>query len=610
METENERIPYLREKTACLTTSPGVYLMKAQSGLIIYIGKAKNLRNRVTSYFRRNPDHTVKVAKMVSQVYDYDFIVTDSEYEALVLECSLIKQHKPKYNILLKDDKGYSYIRISPPPFARITAVKQLRQDGANYLGPYTSGFVTTQTVDEVNRVFRLPTCNQRFPQACGKSRPCLNYHIRRCMGVCQGKITAEAYAALISEAEAFIKAGGEASVVRLTAEMNHAAENLQFERAAELRDRISAIRRAGETQKIIDPDLVDTDLIATAQSDTESAIAVLMFRHGRLLDKVVHRFGAQACDESLLDAFLPQFYREREDIPKLVLTENAVQDAVLLADWLSERAGHAVHVETRQRGDAFRRLQMAKSNAAEAISLRMDRSAKDLLALEELGRVLGMPKPPMYIEAYDISNLSSSAMVAGMVVFENGRPLKKAYKRFSVRETMIQNDYACMREVLERRFREYQQGENAGFARLPDLILLDGGQGQVGAVAPVLQTLGITVPLFGMVKDNKHRTRAIATGGGEISLTGRQAAFHLLTRIQDEVHRFSVAYMHAKHQKSSYALSLTSVRGIGEKKAQKLMLAFKTREALKAATAEELARIAGVSAETAQALLAAISEL
>lgn len=604
----NPRLPYLREKTAGLTTSPGVYLMKLENGFIIYIGKAKNLKNRVTSYFRQHPDHTPKVAKMVSQVYDYDFIVTDSEYEALVLECSLIKQHKPKYNILLKDDKGYHYIKISKPPFSRITAEKQYSDQDGTYLGPYTSGFVTRQTVDEVNRVFQLPTCHKRFGAGAPRSRPCLNYHIQQCMGVCRGKISAKEYDERIAEAIAYIRSGSVASVERLSTQMEAAAAALDFERAAQLRDRIRAIQKAGESQKIIDPDLMDTDILATAQNAEECAVAVLMFRDGRLFDKVSYTFSE--CEESILDAFVPQFYRDKTDIPKLILLEQNLTDAALYAQLLAKQAGHAVHLETRQKGDAWKRIQMAKSNAAEALSIRSDRSAKEVLALEELAKLLGLPKPPLYIEAYDISNLSSTAMVAGMVVFENGRPLKQAYKRFSIKETMIQNDYACMHEVLRRRFQEYQTGTDTGFARMPDLILLDGGRGQVNAVAPALRELGIQVPLFGMVKDNKHRTRAIATGGGELMLSSKQSAFQLVTRIQDEVHRFSVSFMHQKHKKSSYALTLTQIKGIGIKKAQKLITTYKTKEALLHASPEELAKTAGVSAQTADALYALIQEM
>ncbi len=596
----NERMPYLREKTAQLTTSPGVYLMKDEKGGIIYIGKAKNLKNRVSSYFRVSADHTPKVAKMVSHVWDYDFIVTDSEYEALLLECSLIKQHKPHYNILLKDDKGYHYIKISNEKFPRITAEKQKAGEGL-YIGPYTGGFVTKSTVEEVNTVFRLPTCQKKFPQMFRKGRPCLNYHIKRCMGLCQGKISQEQYGEIIEQAIAYIRSGSSASVERMEQEMERAAEALDFERAAMLRDRIRAIQKAGQSQKIIDNQFRDADVIASAESQDELCISVLMYRGGRLHDKQSFRFSDHA-DDAGLDSFLAQFYHSRTDLPKIILLENAVPDMELLTELFSAQAGFRVKLHVPQRGNGMQLIRMSKQNAVEQIAVHTNRTGKELLAVEALGRLLGMPQVPNYIEAYDISNLASESMVAGMVVFENGRPLKKAYKRFTIKESFLQNDYACMQEVIRRRLSHLHDDSDEGFSRKPDLILLDGGRGHVNAVAPIIQELAPDIALYGMVKDSKHRTRAIATGGGEISVSGTQNAFHLLTRIQDEVHRYSVAFMHSKHKKRSFASELTQVEGIGEKLAQKLMLHFKTKELLLEADTETLAA-AGIPRKTAERL-------
>ncbi|MBR3268336.1 MAG: excinuclease ABC subunit UvrC [Oscillospiraceae bacterium] len=616
----NPRLPFLQQKTAVLTTSPGVYIMKNAQGKIIYIGKAKNLRSRVTGYFRDHPDHTPKTAKMVSQVYDYDFIVTASEYEALILECSLIKQHKPPYNILLKDDKGYHYIRISPPPYSRITAELHANETGT-YLGPYMSGFTARQTVDAVNRMFRLPTCSKPFPEAFRKQRPCLNYHIGQCMGVCKGNIPQEVYEEAVADAVRFIRSGGDRTVSELEQRMTAAAERLDFEEAARLRDRIAAIRSAGEKQDIMDAVSADTDIIGTAESNDTTVISVLNYRSGRLYDQNTFVLTGEALSGKPLDEFLPQYYSDKtgKDLPRIILVEELPEETELLCSMLAERAGHAVSVEQPVRGARHRLLQKAKQNAGEKLSIKAGRTGKELLALEELARVLGLEKPPLRIESYDISNLSSSAMVAGMVVFENGRPLKSAYRRFSVKELNQQNDYAAMQEIIRRRFQEYRKAaaedipekntENA-FGILPDLILLDGGKTHVGAIAPVLAEFGLQIPLFGMVKDQKHRTRAIATGGGEISVREKQAAFALLTRIQDEVHRFAVTYMKSRHQKSSYALTLTQVPGIGEKKAQKLLITYKTRAALKAATPEQLAKTAGISADTAQKLFELIREL
>lgn len=624
----NPNLPALRAKTRELTTSPGVYLMRDKTGKVIYVGKAKNLRNRVTSYFRENSSDPLlphaellpKVYKMVSQVQNYDFIVTDTEYEALVLECSLIKQYNPKYNILLKDDKGYHYIRISGGAWPRITAEKQdTTQKGDVLLGPYISGYTVTQAVEEVNRVFQLPTCQKKFPNDLGKGRPCLNYHIKKCMGVCRGRISEEEYGRIVKEAVLYIRQGSADSVKQMTSAMEAAAEAMDFERAALLRDRIAAIQRAADTQKIIMNDMKNADVIATARNGDHVAAAVLIYRNGRLHDKVVYFLGEN--DDALLEDFLTQYYSQEMNYgyPKAILLERELDNDTmeLLERLLRERVTHQIPISVPKRGDNLSLIQMAKNNASEYLSFKVGRTGKEIVALEELGKILGLEEPPQYIEAYDISNLASQSMVAGMVVFENGRPLKKAYKRFSIKNVAIQNDLACMREVLERRFLRYLESnsslENAlsskkepvsddteeseeGFARLPDLILLDGGQGQVNAVTPILRQMGILVPVFGMVKDNKHRTRAIAAAGEEITISDKKQAFFLLTRIQDEVHRFAITYQRQKHQKQSFALELTNIYGIGNKKALKLIQTFKTREALLNASPEELARVAKVS--------------
>lgn len=598
----NERLPYLREKTSLLTTSPGVYRMRDKTGHIIYIGKAKNLRNRVTSYFCKSPDHTPKVAKMVSNVYDYDFIVTDSEYEALVLECSLIKQHKPKYNILLKDDKGYSYIKISNEQYPRITYELQKNGEG-KYIGPYTSSFVASQTAKEVNRVFMLPTCKKVFPRDFGKGRPCLNFHIKQCMGLCTGKISCDEYNSIIQQAEEYIASGSEASVESLTVKMNEAAENLEFERAAALRDRINAIKRAADSQKIINEDMRDTDIIAAAQNGSNACVAILQYRGGRLTDRSELPVGEIDDTAVMIQDFILAFYTTPESIPREIITEEEIPDAEMITRLLREKSGHAVDIFSRTRGKGLKLITMAKENASESLAIKVGRTGAEIVALEQLAKLLGLENPPMYIESYDISNLASSAMVAGMIVFENGRPNKKAYKRFSIKETAIQNDYASMREVLQRRFRHYKDENETdeGFCRLPDLILLDGGKGQVNAVEPILREMGINVPLFGMVKDNKHRTRAIATGGGEIAISENKAAFMLLTRIQDEVHRYSITYQRKKHSKQSFSLEITKIKGIGDKKAEKLLSAFKTKDELKKATAEDIAKAAGINIQLAQ---------
>lgn len=602
-EEHNPCLPYLRDKTSKLTEKPGCYIMKDSGGKIIYVGKAKNLKHRVTSYFRKGQDHLPKVWKMVSLVRDYDFIVTDSEFEALVLECSLIKQYSPKYNILLKDDKGYSYIRVSNEEYPRLTAALQKEDDGAQYIGPYISSYSVKQAVDEANRVFMLPTCTKQFPRDFGKSRPCLNCFIKQCMGVCKGEISAEDYRGVVQQAVEYIKSGSQASVERLTEQMNAAAEALDFEQAAKLRDRIAAIKKAAEGQKIVSDDLRDMDIFAVSENADRACGSVLMYRGGRLFDKYSAPLGMTDLGSAMREGFITEFYSARSEIPKDILLDEPIENTELLERYLSDKCGHRVHISVPQRGALLRLTTLAKSNASEHLSLRVGRTGKEITALEELAKALGLEKPPRFIECYDISNFGSSDMTCGMVVYENGRPCKRFYRKFAIKTVHEQNDYACMCEAVERRFKRYLEGEDEGFSTLPDLILLDGGKGHVATVTPVVRALGINVPIYGLVKDSKHRTRAATASDHEISLTSYRRAFALVTAIQDEVHRYAITFTKARHKKNSFALGLTSVKGIGEKKAKKLMTEYKTRAALEAATEYELAKTAGVSAATAAEL-------
>ena len=478
----NPNLNRLSEKARNLTHDPGVYLMKDKKGEIIYIGKAKNLKNRVSQYFQpNNPSHTEKVRRMVENVEDFDYIVVGSEFEALVLECSLIKQNAPKYNILLKDDKGYHYIRVEKGPYPRITAQKQLiKDDGADYLGPYTSSYSVTQTVDEVNKIFGLPTCGKKFPQEFRKTRPCLNYHIKQCMGVCRGRISEEEYRAVFDEALAYIKKGGGSLLERLQKQMEAAAESLDFERAARLRDRIRAIRHIADTQKVFLINSKEQDVIAFAQNMNHAAVAVLKFRNYRLSDKDDYVFPDVYDLPTVRQEFLNQYYLQNSDIPPRILIDEPFDGDALLAEYLSEKLGRKVSILVPQRGDSKKMVEMAFQNATEKLSKQVLRTGREVAALDELGKLLGLKKPPVYIEAYDISNIGESAKVGGMVVFENGRPLKKAYKKFKIREVEGQDDYSSMREVLTRRLSHYveEQGSGEGFGRLPDLILLDGGKG------------------------------------------------------------------------------------------------------------------------------------
>ena len=602
----NQLLEKLRKKALNLTHDPGVYLMKNSRGEIIYIGKAKNLKNRVSQYFQpNNPSHTEKVRRMVEQVADFDYIVVGSEFEALVLECSLIKQNNPKYNILLKDDKGYHYIRVERGSFPKISAQKQMTDDDADYLGPYTSSFSVTQTVDEVNKIFGLPTCNRKFPEDFKKARPCLNYHIKQCMGVCRGRISEEEYAQTFKEALAYIKKGGGSLLERLTRQMEEAAEALDFERAAKLRDRIQAIRRIADTQKVYLINTENQDVIAFAQNQTHAAVAVLKFRNYRLSDKEDYFFPDVYDIETVRQSFLSQYYMMTADIPPRIVVDEPFEDAELLAEHLKTANGRKVTFVFPQKGDQKKMVDMAFANAPERLSKYVPRTGREVAALDALAKLLGLKKPPVYIEAYDISNLGESSKVGGMVVFENGRPLKKAYKKFRIRQIEGQDDYASMQEVITRRLSHYEQEKDTGegFGRLPDLILLDGGKGHVAAILPIIQASGLDIPVFGMVKDNKHRTRAIAKDGGEIAISANRAAFSFVTTIQDEVHRYAIRYQKQVHTKSSLEITLTRVKGIGDKKASQLLSRFRTRAELLEATPEQLAQAAKLKPETAQEL-------
>ncbi len=584
---------------------PGVYIMHDKSGKIIYIGKAKKLKNRVTSYFRNVEKHLPKVYKMVEHVYDFEYIVTDSEFEALILECSLIKQYAPKYNILLKDDKGYSYIRISPAPYSKMTGVLQKADDGAEYIGPYISSYVVRQTVAEANKAFMLPTCNKKFPQEFGKTRPCLNYYIKNCMGVCRGKISEEEYAETFGEALDFVKGGSTASVEKLTERMYAAAEAEDFERAAALRDRIKAIEGITSRQKVVFSKIPEQDVIAVAQSGENCCAVVLSFRKGRLVDKDEYMLRDFSAEPDSVTEFLLSFYSEKTDIPKEIALHEECEDRDILEMWLTEKAGRKITITVPQKGERKKVTDMAYNNAAESLSHEKSRTSKEVAVLDELGRLLGLEKAPEIIEAYDISNFGSETVVGGMVVYENARPKRSDYKKFSIKTVVGTDDYACMCEMLERRFNHYfdeKDGETS-FGRLPDLILLDGGKGHVAAVQELFDRIGVTVPLFGMVKDDRHRTRAIAKNGGEIAISPVRSVFNFVTSVQDEVHRFTIGYSRQKHAKTNFELLITKAQGIGPKRAAALLKHFKTMKAIKAATAEELAQAPGMTEAAAKSL-------
>ena len=599
----NPKMKILRKKAMSLPLLPGVYIMKNADGEIIYIGKAKALKNRVSQYFGSQNRHPIKVRKMVENVDRFDYIVTGSEFEALVLESSLIKQHSPKYNILLKDDKGYSYIRISEGEYRKISAVFNKKDDGSEYIGPYLSSYSVRQSVDAANKIFKLPQCNKVFPRDFGKSRPCLNYYISQCCGLCTGKIKKSDYDEAVDGAIAFLKGASRDIIADLRVKMEKAAEELDFEQAAKLRDRINSIERIKEKQKVVYKSVEEQDVFATADIDGSVCLAVLRFSNGRLFDSEHFFFDDPGDKEGMRSDFITSYYSMRDNIPKRVTVDGEVADRELLEQWLSEKKGKKVTVFVPARGEQLEIVNMCRKNAEEKLAIKKGRTGREIAVLDELKDLLGLKKTPEYIESYDISHTAGQDSVAGMIVFKGGKPYRKAYKRFSIKSFDGNDDYRAMNEVLTRRFSEYEKSKDSteGFGKLPDLILLDGGVGQVHAVEPVLREFGLKIPLFGMVKDNRHRTRAISGDGGEIAINSKRQVFTLVSEIQNEVHRFSVAYHHQKHAKRGLSLSLTEIEGVGEKRASALLKYFKTMTAIKNAEVDELSKAPGITSAVAQ---------
>ena len=592
----------LRKKAMALPQSPGVYIMKNKDKKIIYIGKAKALKNRVSSYFGSHSNHALKVIRMVENVDDFDYILCDTEFEALVLECSLIKQHMPKYNILLKDDKGYNYIKVTKEEFPRIKECYRMDDENAEYIGPFISTFSVKKAVEETRKIFKLPSCNKKFPRDYGKSRPCLNGFMGLCSAPCSGKISKEEYRQNVADAVAFLKGGSAKAVKDMTQKMEEYSEALEFEKAAKLRDRIKAIKNLEEKQKVVSINVPEEDVFALVNSNKKACFDVIRFKNGRLTDS--EHWLIDSVD-SLPEArfeLIERYYSMRDYIPSRIAVDGEIEDEELLREYLESKRGKKVEFVHPQKGEHLAIVNMCIKNANEHLAQQQGRLGKEFAALEELALLLGLPKPPEYIESYDISHTFGADNVAGMVVFHNGRPMKKAYKRFSIKGFDGQNDVGSMKEVLERRFRHYyEDGDDSTFKILPDLILLDGGEAQVNAVLPVIREMNLDIPVFGMVKDSKHRTRAIAYGGGEIAINSRRSVFTLVSTVQEEVHRFAISYHHKKHQKTSFSSSLTRIEGIGEKKAKLLLKEFKTVGKIKEADVESLSAVKGISKTDAE---------
>ena len=596
----------LWEKAKMLPLLPGVYIIRDKEGQIIYIGKAKRLRTRVSQYFREGVPHDAKVTKMISHAFEFDVIVTQSEFEALVLECSQIKQHKPKYNILLKDDKGYSYVKVTREKWPRLSAALQKDDENADYYGPFTSSFAVREMVEAASDVFRLPRCTRRFPQDIGKGRPCLNAHIGKCMAVCSGKIRNEDYREAVESALHMIRHGQADIMKTLKARMEDAAGRLDFERAALIRDQLAAIEKVSRGQKVVRSEVAEQDVIAFAGSANAVCAAILRFREGRLADKREFLFHDTQDIAALRDEFLPRYYLEdTEFIPKSIAVDEAPAGAQHLQRLLSETKGAKVQLYVPQRGDTKKLVEMARTNAFERLARESGRYAREQRALDETAHLLGLAAPPRVIESYDISNWGDGTSVAGMVVFEDGKPKKAGYRRFKMHTVPGTDDYASMAETLARRAAEYEKGTNSQFKIKPDLLLIDGGRSQVAAVCAALAGTRLAgVPVFGMVKDSKHRTRGLVDAAGrEIALAMHRGPFTFITSIQDETHRWANDYRRRLQKGRAYSSTLEAVPGVGPATAKALLAHFKTVGAVRAASLDELCAAKGVSKRAASAV-------
>ena len=592
-------IEELRKKANALPDKPGVYLMKNIRSEIIYVGKAKNLKNRVSQYFSSRGTHTVKVMKMVDNVSDFDYIIVTSEFEALVLECNLIKQYKPKYNILLKDDKGYSYVRYQNEGWKSLSSVFRKEDDGAVYYGPYTSSDYVSTAVKEADDIFMLPHCNKKFPQDIKKNgRPCLNYHIKLCSGACAGKISQAENNRNVDDALQFVLGSKTEILNSLKNEMEEAAENLEFERAAKLRDKIRAIEKVKQKQNVVSLKHKNQDIFGIESVSGKTCVNVLNVREGTIIN--TDYFIIDRIDEAEEDyiQIITNYYLTHNDYPDRICIDFEFSEESVITEYLESLKGRKIRIVNPKSSESASLLEMAKNNAREKLTRVLSYNDKKKAALLELQELLGLVEYPEVIESYDISNMNGSENVGGMVVFVNGRPDKKAYRRFIIKSFSGQDDFRSLAEVLERRIAEYFINADGGdeFGRKPDLVLLDGGEGQVSAVKKIFEEKGFDVPLFGMVKDGKHRTRAITSGGKEITINDNRSVFTLISEIQEEVHRFAITYHRKLRQKNSLVSVLTAIPGVGEKKAKSLLIKFGSINAIKEAQPEELAEVKGIN--------------
>ncbi len=605
----------IEEELKKLPGKPGVYIMHGENDEIIYVGKAVSLKNRVRQYFQSSRNKGAKIEQMVTHITRFEYIVTDSELEALVLECNLIKEHRPKYNTMLKDDKTYPFIKVTVnEPYPRVLFSRTMKKDKAKYFGPYTSSTAVKDVIELVRKIYMVRSCNRNLPRDCGKDRPCLYYHMKQCTAPCQGNVSEEAYKQNIGQVLHFLNGNFQETIDQLTEKMMAASEDMRFEDAAGYRDLINSIRRIGERQKITTYGEEDRDIIAVAMDESEdlreqdAVVQVFFMRGGRLIgrDHFFLRVARGDTKAQVLSSFLKQFYAGTPFIPAEIMMQTEIEDGEIIEDWLSARRKQRVHIRVPKKGTKEKLVELAKENAWMVLSKDRERIKREegrtIGAVKEIEDWLGL-KDIVRMEAYDISNISGFESVGSMVVYEKGKPKRSDYRKFKIKWVQGPNDYASMEEVLTRRFTHESKGEYDSFSILPDLILMDGGRGQVNIARKVLGELGIDIPVCGMVKDDNHRTRGVYFNNVEIPIDTSGEGFHLVTRIQDEAHRFAIEYHRSLRSKEQVHSVLDDIPGIGETRRKALMRRFRSIENIRDASVEELSQTESMNVQSAEAV-------
>ncbi len=608
------------EELKKLPVKPGVYIMHDEKDVIIYVGKAINLHSRVRSYFRKNIGRGPQIDKMVTQIARFEYIITDSELEALVLENNLIKEYSPRYNTMLKDDKTYPYIKVTVgEPFPRILFSREMKKDRSRYFGPYTSAAAVKDTIDLINKLYLLRTCNRNLPKDCGKERPCLNYHIKQCAAPCQGYVTQEQYRGQVDKALDFLNGNYNPILKELERKMQEASDSMEFEEAVKYRDLYNSVKQVSQKQKITDSYGEDKDIIALTLDENDAVVQVFFIRNGKLIGRehfyMTHVSG-NGKSQVLLD-FVKQFYAGTPFIPKELMLQEEIEDIEVLEKWLTARKGSRVYIRVPKKGAKEKLVELAGKNAALVLSQDKEKIKREegrtLGAVKEIASLIGM-EGIVRMEAYDISNISGFANVGSMIVYEKGKPKRSDYRKFRIKSVSGPDDYACMKEVLTRRFvhgmeeqkelaMKEMEKEFGSFTKFPDLILMDGGKGQVNIALEVLKELHISIPVCGMVKDDNHRTRGLYYNNEEIPIDRSSEGFKLITRVQDEAHRFAIEYHRSLRSKSQVKSVLDDIPGVGPSRRKALMRHFKSIDEIKSADAATLSQVPEIPPHIAEGI-------